>query len=115
MPGLFTNKFPLDGKIKLPVVRVSENERKIWFPPARKSVSTSRSKVIFQKLDFHEQKKAPNKKILFQVDRKLVSTIRNGKFISEHVFLLDEKTAYIDRNIRKIKKIVANSDAKSFQ
>ena len=62
MPDLFTNKFPLDGKIKLPVVRVSENERKIWFPPARKSVSTSRSKVIFQKLDFHEQKKAPKKK-----------------------------------------------------
>ena len=54
MPDLFTNKFPLDGKIKLPVVRVSENERKIWFPPARKSVSTSKSKVIFQKLDFHE-------------------------------------------------------------
>ena len=28
MPDLFTNKFPLDGKIKLSVVRVSENERK---------------------------------------------------------------------------------------
>ena len=94
---------------------MSENGRKKWFPPARKSVCTSRNKAIFQKLDFHEQKKAPNEKVLFEVDRKLVSTIKNGKFISEYVFLLDEKTAYIDRNIRKIKKIVANSDAKSFQ
>ena len=83
---------------------VSEKGRKKWFPPARKSVSTSRNKFIFQKLDFYEQKKAPNNKILFQVDRKLVFTIRNGKSISEYVFLLDEKTAYIGRNFRKIKK-----------
>ena len=62
---------------------------------------TSRNKAIFQKLDFHEQKKAPNEKVLFEVDRKLVSTIKNGKFISEYVFLPDEKTAYIGRNIKK--------------
>ena len=52
MQNLFTNTFPLDRKIKLPVAGVSENRRKNWFPLARKSVSTSRNKVIFQKLDF---------------------------------------------------------------
>ena len=39
---------------------------KKWFPLARKSVSTSKNKVIFQKLNFrygfHQQKKSPNKK-----------------------------------------------------
>ena len=94
---------------------VSEKGRKKWFPPVRKSVSTSRNKFIYQKLDFHKQKKSPNSKILFQVDRKLFSTIRNGKFISEYVFLLDENTTYISRNFRKIKKNVVNSSDKSFK
>ena len=51
MQDLFTNKFPLDGKIKLSVAGLSGNGRKKWFPLAGKSVSTSRN-VIFQKLDF---------------------------------------------------------------
>ena len=57
-------------------------EEKKWFPPVRKSVSTSRNKSLFQKLDFHYQiKKFPNKRILYQVDRKSVSTSRNGEFV----------------------------------
>ena len=50
---MFTNTFPLDGKVKLSVAGESENGRKKWFTLARKSVSTSRNKVIFQKLDFY--------------------------------------------------------------
>ena len=42
------------------------------------------------------RKKFPNKRILFQVDRKLVSTSRNT---FKNTFLLDEKTPYIGRNI----------------
>ena len=85
MQDLFTNTFPLDGKIKLSVAGESQNGRKKWFLLARKLVSTSRNKVVFQKLDFPvvstNRKKSPNKKILFQVDRKSVSTSRNGEFI----------------------------------
>ena len=49
----FKNMFPLYGKIKLAVAAgVSQNGRKkTWFAPARKLVSTSRSKIIFQELD----------------------------------------------------------------
>ena len=61
MQDLFTNTFPLDGKIKLSVAGVSENGRKKRFPLARK--------------------KSPSKRILFQVDRKLVSNDRNGEFV----------------------------------
>ena len=67
--------FSLDGKIKLAVAGVSQNGRKKWFPLARKSVSTSKNKVIFQKFDSRFQqteKKTLNKRILFQVDRKSV-------------------------------------------
>ena len=75
MQDLFTNTFPLDGKIRLLVAGVSENERK-------KMVSTSRNKVIFEEMDFHWQKKRPNKRIqLFQVGRKSVSTSRNEEFV----------------------------------
>ena len=80
MQDLFTNTFPLDGKIKLSVAGVSENGRKKWFPLARKSVSTSRNKVIFQIFSLAE-KKCPNKRILFQLDTKSVSIRRNGEII----------------------------------
>ena len=68
MQDLLTNTFPLDGKTKLSVAGVFENGRKKWFPLPRKSVSTSR-------------KISPNKIILFQVDRKSVSTGRNGESV----------------------------------
>ena len=43
--------FPPDGKIKPAVAGVPNNGRKKWFPLAKKSVSTSRDKDIFQKFD----------------------------------------------------------------
>ena len=80
----FKNTFALDGKIKLTVPGVSQIWRKKWFPLVRKSVSTSRTKVIFQKLDLPVstyRKKTLNKRILFQLDRKPVSTSGNGEFV----------------------------------
>ena len=56
-------------------------KEKKWFPQARKSVSTSRNKVIFQKFDLQTEKKYLNKRILFQVDRKSVSTSGNEEFV----------------------------------
>ena len=85
MEGSFKNTFPLDGKIKLAVASVSKNGRKKWFLLARKSVSTSRNQVIFQKSDspFSSiKKKYLNKLMVFQLNRKLVSTSRNGKNFS---------------------------------
>ena len=71
MQDLFTSTFPSDGKIRLSVAGVSENGRKKWFPLVRKSVSTIRNKVIFQKIELPlSEKKSPNKRILFQVDKK---------------------------------------------
>ena len=63
---------------------MSQTGRKKWFPLARKSVSTSKNKVIFQKLDLPvstNRKKSPNKRILFQLDKKSVSTSENGEFV----------------------------------
>ena len=82
---------------------VPENGRKKRFSLAKKSVFTSRNKVFFHKLDFpisSSRKKSLNKRILFQLNRKLVSTRGNGEFRG--------KTASIDRSIRKVKKMVAN-------
>ena len=84
MQNLFKNTFPLDGKIKLPVAGVSENGRKKWFLLARKSISSSRYKIIFQNLDFPvstSRKKSLNKRILFELNRKLVSIGGNGEFV----------------------------------
>ena len=47
------------------------------------------------------RKKSPNERILFQVDKKLVLTSRNGNLL-KNAFLLDEKTAYTGRNVWKI-------------
>ena len=61
---------------------MSQNGRKKTVSLARKSVSTCKNKVIFSKIKFlvsHKQKKkAVNKRILFQVDKKLVSTSGDG-------------------------------------
>ena len=57
-------------------------EEKKWFPIARIWVSTGRNKVIFQKLELPvstNRKKYINKRILFWLDRKLVSTSGNGE------------------------------------
>ena len=77
--------FPLDGKIKLAVAGVSETGKKKQFPLARKSVSASRYKVNFWKIVFSgfdkQKKKSLNKIILFQLDRKSVSTSGNGESV----------------------------------
>ena len=85
---LFANAFPLNGKISLSVAGVSENGRKKWFPLARKSVSTSRNyfsnyflRLFFKNCVSASTKRSPNKTILFQVDRKSISTSRNGEFV----------------------------------
>ena len=52
-----------------------------WLPLARLSVSISRNKAVFRKFDFPKHKKSPNKRTLFQVDRKSVSTSRNGEVV----------------------------------
>ena len=108
MKDLFTNTFLLDAKIKLSLAGASENEKKKkkkeWFPLARKLVSTSRNKVIFQKLDFHYQKqKCPNERILFHETENRFPLVRMENLF-KYMFLLDEKTTYIGKNIRKIKE-----------
>ena len=55
------------------------------------------------------RKKSPNKRILFQVDRKSVSTSRNGKLLT-----IREKTA-LAGIFEKSKKIVVNNSDKSFK
>ena len=99
MNDLLKNKFTLDEKA------LTKNGKK-WFLLARKSVSTSRNKVIFQKLDLPvsaNRKKTLNKRILFQLDRKSVSTSGNGELF-KNTLLLNGKPASIDRNIQKIQE-----------
>ena len=64
---------------------VFENERKKWFPLARKSVLTSRNNFLFQKLGF------------------TVSTSRKNS-LNKRIPFKTEKITSIDRNIRKIKE-----------
>ena len=84
------------------IAEVSEKKRKKWFRQARKSVTTSKNKIAFQKLDFpvstSSKKKSLNKRIMFKLNRKLVSTGRNGETFKK-TFLLEGKTTSIDRNI----------------
>ena len=60
---MFKNAFPQDGKIKLAVTGVSQNGRKKL---ARKSVSTSTNKVVFQKSD-----------LPVSANRKKISKLKN--------------------------------------
>ena len=83
----FKNTFLLDQKIKLAAAGVPQNGGKKRFPLARRWVSTSRNKVIFQKLDLqvsvnkNKSILSNKKRILLQLDRKLVSTSGNGEFV----------------------------------
>ena len=47
----FRNTCPLEGKIKLAVAGLSQNRKKKVSTSQKKSVSASRNKVIFQKLE----------------------------------------------------------------
>ena len=81
----FKNTFPLDGKINLAVAELSQNGRKKkCCPLTRKSAPPAGIKFFFSKIEspgFHKQQKSLNKRILFQLDRKSVSTGRNGEFV----------------------------------
>ena len=102
----FKNTFPLDGKIKLAVAGVSQNGRKKWFLLARVSTSTSRNKVIFQKLELPlsaNRKKIKIKEYCFNYTESWfpIAGMENS---FKNKLLFDEKTASIDRNIQKIKE-----------
>ena len=58
---------------------------KNWFWLSRKSVSTGMNKVFFKIWISTSRKKSPNKRILLHVDRKMVSTSKNGEFLYEYV------------------------------
>ena len=91
------NLFPLTG-----IAGVSEKIRKKWFQQTIKSVTTSKNKVAFQKLYFpistSSKKISLNKRIMFQLNGKLVSTGGNGETFKK-TFLLERKTTSIDKNI----------------
>ena len=79
-------------------------------------VSTSMIKITFKKLDFHYQKKkSPNKRMLFQVDRKSVCPTRNEEFVQEYVSTRRKNCWYWQKYLKKSKKIVSNSSDKSFK
>ena len=81
MQHLFTNTFPLNGEIRLSVARMRKNGRKRMFPLVRKLVPLAGIRLFFKNGISTSKKISPNKRILFQVDRKSVSTNRKGKFI----------------------------------
>ena len=62
-------------------------------------VSTSRNKVIYQKLDFHQRKKNLQiKEYCFKQTENRFPLARMENLFKD-TFLLDEKTAYLGRNI----------------
>ena len=93
--GLVYKYVLLDGKIKLSVAEVSEDGRKKWFSPSRKSIFTLRNKFFFKNWIFTSRKKSSNKKILCEVDRKSVST----ENLYKNTFVIDQKTADTGKNI----------------
>ena len=80
----FRNTFPLEGKIKLAVAGLSQNRKK-RFPLARKNqFPLAGIRLYFKNWSSRfpqTEQKSRNKRILFQLDRKPVSTSRNGEFV----------------------------------
>ena len=74
-------------------------EEKNWFRLTRKSVSTSRNKVIFQILDFRQQKKNVQIKEYCLKYTEIWFPLAGMENLFKKMFLQDEKTAYIGRNI----------------
>ena len=78
---------------------------KKWFPLARKSVSASRNKAIFQKLDLlvSTDKNLQIKEYCFNYteSRFPLAGMANS---FKNMFQFDGKNAFIDRNIQKIKE-----------
>ena len=81
MEDLFTNTFPLDGKIKLSLAGVSKNgfyQPEDQFPPPG-------IKLFFKNWISKSEKYVQIKELLFQVDRKLISSSRIDEFVQEYV------------------------------
>ena len=81
----FKNTFPLNGKIKLAVAGVSQNRRKKM---EENQFASAEIRLFFKNWISHfpqTGKKSLNKGILFQIDRKSVSTSWNGEFVQEYV------------------------------
>ena len=56
-------------------------EEKKWFPLARKQFPLAGIRLFLENWISSSRRKSPNKRILIQVGRKLVSTSRNGDFV----------------------------------
>ena len=79
---------------------VSDNGRKKWFLLPRKQFPLAEIRLFLKNCISTSRKTNPNKRVLFQVGRKSVSTSRNGmENLFKNTFLLDEKSAYIGKNI----------------
>ena len=82
MQDSFKNMFPRDEKIKLAVAGVSENERRKWFSLATKSVLLARIRLfIINCISWFPLLAEKKKNLLFQLNRKSVSTRVNGEFV----------------------------------
>ena len=92
--------FPLSGRIKLSVTGVSENGRKNIVSTSHKKVSASMnlSKNGWKK----SGKNLQIKQCCFKQTKNWFP-LAGVKNVFKKTFLLDEKTAYIGRNIWKIK------------
>ena len=82
-------------------------EEKKWFPQAKKSVSTSSNKAIFQKLDlpvFTNRTEISKLKNIVSTRQKVGFHQQEWKICLRIRFFQTEKTVSIDRNIQKIKE-----------
>ena len=92
------NLFPLTG-----IAGVSEKKkRKNFFNKPKKQIPLTKIRLLFKKrisqFPLAAKKKSLNKRIMFQLNRKLVSTGGNGETFKK-TFLLERKTTSIDKNI----------------
>ena len=94
MEDLFTDTYSLDGKIRLSVAGVPEDWRKKWFPLAGIS--------HFSKIGF--LKNSPNKRMLFQVDRRSVSTCKNEEFVLEYVSTRRKNSLHWQKYLKNLRK-----------
>ena len=82
MQDLFTNTFPLDGKINLSVAMCLKMEEKNSLHQPENQFPLAGISLFFKNwISPSSRKKSPNKRVLFQVHRKSVSTRKNGEFV----------------------------------
>ena len=118
MQDLFTNKLPLAGKIKLSVARVSRNETKKKNGFHQSENQSALAGIRFEKLGFRlwfplAEKNLQIKEYCFKQTENWfpLAGIEN---LFKNTFLQDEKFALAGIS-EKLKKIVANSNDKSFK